>query len=254
MKFIAPTGPTALALAALTASAAPAWAASVTVDSQDRSVSVTIPAASDDDSLDISEAIDASDFGPFDATLDRTLTNPQPDFGFTQISSALASQQSLFGTSMGQFVADAEGSTVYDSRDTDTLTSADSDFSVTFTLDEAMVFEVSGFNRYTSTGGGASGSAVQLIGVGGEVFLFRRGGDDGPGDGSIQTDPFSDSGTLNTGTYTLTASSGVGGGIGGTSAGYDVSFTIGTAIPTPAALPLGVALLGGLMLRRHRDA
>ena len=249
MKLVAPA---AVALVALAVSSASTQAASVTVDSQDRSVSVSIPAASDDRSLDIFDRVDASDSDLFDVTLDRTLTNVQP--GFTQVSTAMSSQTSSFGTVLGQFVADAGGSTTYDSRQTETLTFAESDFSVTFTLDEAMPFAVSGFNRYTSSGGGASASGVRLTGAGGSVFGFFRGGSDGPGDGSIITDPFDEAGTLAAGTYTLTASSGVSGGVGGTAAGYDVDFTVGTVIPSPAALPAGLALLGGMVLGVRRGA
>lgn len=243
----------------LAAAASHATAATVTLDSQNREVSVRIPALTDTingtniDSID--EAIVATDFGPFLADLDRTVDITDPGLGVDQLSTARSTQDSSFTADGPDLLLQAAGSSRYSSAGTTEITFADSDFEVVFTVDDFTSFSISGSGTYTDTGGGASGFNVYITQFAlGDVFTAFGNGSLGPdGDGDLENVPFDHAGTLAPGTYTFRASSGVSGGPSGGNtifADYDATLRLVNVIPTPAAFPAAVMLLGAMLHRR----
>jgi len=259
-----------VALGSLLAAPPQALADPVVVGSQTRSVHVAIPAVGEGGAAAIDETLTAPDNNAFTQTLDRT-----QDVGAGVTNSAFASQDSSFGNGSGAnantFTARATGNTSYVAGGTPGIVMSDSNFAITFSLAESRDYSVSGTGFAPDTSSGASNWSVILSGPGGTVQSFTKA-DFNPNnnDGAVITSPFSATGTLDAGDYTLSALSGVSGGTNATeiAAGFDLTFTAtaaGGPPPPPTAIPLppgvvpGLAMLAGLALvgqakRRLRTA
>jgi hypothetical protein len=200
----------------------------------------------------IDETTTAPDNNPFTASLDRTLN--QQD----QTNHALASQTSSFeNTTDDLFTVAATGETRYSATGLSGIVFAESHFEVQFTLAEQRNYSLSGSGSFVDTSGGASAFLVTLTGPGGSVASFTKA-DFNPGndDGATVSPPFSTSGTLDAGTYTLIAQSGVSGGtnLNEIVASYDIDFTASAevtpppppGIPLPAGVGPGMAVLAAM--------
>ena len=247
-----------LAALAATTATAPVSAATVTPVSADRFVSISIPSNNPEVAPAVSETIRSTGFNPFSARIGNSVTS---DFG--QFSEAFADQESLLtpagNATLPEVGFQFSGSTNYDSVNTGELTSARTAFEIVFDLQGDADFFITGAGEYTDTAGGASGYNVSVARADGTgtVASFFGGGSTGPSGGISglqEVEPFSTGGTLTRGRWMVSAGSGVSGGIGGTSSAIDVRLTLtgATLAPSPAALPAGAVLLGGLLARRRR--
>ena len=249
---------TRLTAVILAASTTPALAATVTPVSADRFVSISIP--SNDPAIvpGINETIRSTDFGTFSARLSDSVGGVGGQF-----SEASADQDSTLtaggSVDLPELDFDVSGSARYDSADTGELTFARTSYEFVFDVEGATDFFITGSGEYTDTFGGASGYNVSVSRVDGTgtVASFSGGGGSGSSggiSGAQEVEFFSTGGALTDGRWVLQANSGVSGGIGGTASAIDVrlNLTGATLVPSPAALPAGVALLGGLLARRRR--
>lgn len=237
-----------------------AVAGNLSLDGQDREVSVRIGARTGS-ADNINVLLAPPGFGLFDQTIDRTLVIGDPP---PQISSAFANQLSSQTTEGSDFVFDASGSVSYDSEQTDTLTFADSEYAVTFTLDSDTNYTLSGNGTYKDGAGGAGGYRVALLrgtepfsAIPSDVvfnsFAFTDSGPDG--DGSVKVIPFIDAGILGAGTYTIVGDTGVSGGISGDPVvgGYDLELRLADTVPEPAVAAWLVGLVFVLKQARNRS-
>ena len=266
-----------LALLACLPAAAGASAGTVTLLSQERSVSASIDGSdvfvgsSPVGGVLASDARSPDGFGLFDETIDFTLTAEDlPDGAtFPGISFAFASQRSEISEAGNDVVLSFSGA----SRVGFNLgNNAGFVFAVNFELEEATAYELQG------TGfGEADGPMFTFVDADGDtvrdlaVFDVSRPMDssgryDFTADASFRGDPLDNTGILVAGSYTF----GVEGnatfpgadpgsisfdGFGlilrdSTLAGGETPPTV--AIPSPAALPAGLAMLGAGLLRRKR--
>ncbi|MBB6430512.1 PEP-CTERM sorting domain-containing protein [Algisphaera agarilytica] len=243
------------------AGAFPIVAGNVTLDAQDRETSVLIQARTGPaDNVDVTNA--APGFGLFDDTIDEGLVIGDPP---PQVSNAFAAQTSSQGVDGPDFVFDAAGNVSYDSVETFTLTFADSEYAVTFTVDMSTNYSLTGTGTYIDGAGGAGGYRVALL-KGTETFspdpmdtVFTSFGfaDQGPDfDGLVEVVPFADAGTLDPGTYTIVGDAGVSGGINAgnpVTGSYDFELRLFDTVPEPTT---GLVLAGLVvaMAGRRRGA
>ncbi|MEM9417989.1 MAG: hypothetical protein AAGA25_02895 [Planctomycetota bacterium] len=237
----------------------PAVAATVTLDSQDRETSVRIQARTGP-ADDVNVTNTAVDFGLFNDTIDEGLViGDRP----SQISNAFAAQTSSQGVAGMDFVFDAAGNVSYDSVETDTLTFADSEYAVTFTVDMATNYSLMGTGTYIDGAGGAGGYRVALL-MGTETFspdpmdtVFTSFGfaDMGPDyDGLVEVVNFADAGVLGPGTYTILGDTGVSGGINAgnpVTGSYDFELRLFNTVPEPTTGLVLAGLVAALAGRRR---
>jgi hypothetical protein len=243
--------------------------APVAIVSQDRLVHMRIP------SIDplvpgIDEFARAPDDNPFDAALDRTLSQ------MGETNSAFASQNSSFGNAGNVFSASGTGRARYTATGLGGSVenvSAGSEFEVVFTLAESRLYSLSGSASFVdlmedeSTRPQSNFAAI-LFREEGNLFIESfDSGTFSPGnqDGAVITSTFSGSGTLPAGTYKLHVGVLTDGGppTNENVASFEFDFTAtapgddggGNPIPLPAAVwPAGALLLGVIArsARAHR--
>ena len=132
-------------------------------------------------------------------------------------------------------------------------TFADSEYAVTFTVDMATNYSLTGTGTYIDGAGGAGGYRVALL-AGTDTFspdpldtVFSSFGfaDMGPDfDGMVEVVPFANAGVLAPGTYTIVGDAGVSGGINGgnpVTGSYAFELRLFNTVPEPTA---GLVLAG----------